>query len=648
MSLNQIPDFMLSDEVGSVKDQVSKIAGVGGVVEKTNKSEFDLYKVETTTEIGDKTLLPDWLQDSIRDVTKIHDDYLRQFAINICQPPYNANVNNLDNSSIINLALATGKNIYAPLGVYVCLSEIQMVTVGQCLFGAGKGGGISETHNPLVSYSDSTTLLFKDYTDASKNKYVKTRINHRVSAVDAQDDPLSTCINIQAENVTIHNLCVRLHIDDIPINPLEDSPIHYGANWDVGIFNGCRANMILRDVAVIGYFREACIWYDVTQHDFLPRFLNPLTGSSFAIGTVESGADGCQLHNPTTFGGKWGVKIQGAKLAIGETDQSIPYYDEILGYTVTDLRGASGFSDFLIIGGRIHGQNHHTLRRLYDFSNNINLDYDKGGAYSIDGYCNNSAKAIHGHRYINTRFSTWEPICVFLGRTSRDLFIGCHYDGGVTSYSVDGLTTISASDPNYCYGGWVNNDYTLNTKIIACSSNPYTAYWKYHQGDYFFANDFVSQQIFGCTSTQFGTGYNSTDDSNVVIMCGDTGNSRLYLGSKSKVDGFVMQYTASSNTLVFRRLQPNGTVDNVLNISRFDSGNVQMTVPNQWIQQASNIKWVNNNGVEIGQVTNGGNLHGATGITVDSSGGGVILKSPNGTSYTLTVTDVGALTVTPS
>ena len=52
MSLNQIPDFMLSDESGNVKDKIAVLSGVGGVVEKTNKSEFDAYKAETASELA--------------------------------------------------------------------------------------------------------------------------------------------------------------------------------------------------------------------------------------------------------------------------------------------------------------------------------------------------------------------------------------------------------------------------------------------------------------------------------------------------------------------------------------------------------------------------------------------------------------------
>jgi len=50
MSLNQIPDFMLSDVAGNVKDKIAILSGVGGVVEKTNKSEFDEYKADNATQ----------------------------------------------------------------------------------------------------------------------------------------------------------------------------------------------------------------------------------------------------------------------------------------------------------------------------------------------------------------------------------------------------------------------------------------------------------------------------------------------------------------------------------------------------------------------------------------------------------------------
>ncbi len=45
---------------------------------------------QTTQEIGEKATLPDWLQSSVRDVLKLHDNYLRQFGVNVRLPPFNA------------------------------------------------------------------------------------------------------------------------------------------------------------------------------------------------------------------------------------------------------------------------------------------------------------------------------------------------------------------------------------------------------------------------------------------------------------------------------------------------------------------------------------------------------------------------------
>jgi len=54
MSLNQIPDFMLSDEAGNVKDKIAVLSGAGGAFEKTNKSEFDAYKADNALQLDAK------------------------------------------------------------------------------------------------------------------------------------------------------------------------------------------------------------------------------------------------------------------------------------------------------------------------------------------------------------------------------------------------------------------------------------------------------------------------------------------------------------------------------------------------------------------------------------------------------------------
>lgn len=56
-------------------------------------NSVDSQLAQTALEIGNKSELPDWLQYSLREVSKMHDDYLRQHAINVRQPPFNAKGN---------------------------------------------------------------------------------------------------------------------------------------------------------------------------------------------------------------------------------------------------------------------------------------------------------------------------------------------------------------------------------------------------------------------------------------------------------------------------------------------------------------------------------------------------------------------------
>lgn len=56
----------------------------------TKETQFASQLAHTVQEIGDKTNLPEWLQESIREVIQKHDDAIRQLVINVRQPPYNA------------------------------------------------------------------------------------------------------------------------------------------------------------------------------------------------------------------------------------------------------------------------------------------------------------------------------------------------------------------------------------------------------------------------------------------------------------------------------------------------------------------------------------------------------------------------------
>ncbi len=157
-----------------------------------------------------------------------------------------------DDTEAIRAAFASGKNVYIPMGVYVCTGELELVTPGQKVYGAGMGmgyrfpGAWSSTH-----WSDVSTILMK----GEGQKRLRTRIKSRQTVVELGDDPLSVAINIQAEGVVLEDFCVRL---DVEVSEealeacaswnrtpeqqalVEQERTNLGADWDVGIFSGSR------------------------------------------------------------------------------------------------------------------------------------------------------------------------------------------------------------------------------------------------------------------------------------------------------------------------------------------------------------------------------------------------------------------------
>lgn len=421
------------------------------------KDDVTTQLAETTNEIGNKTLLPEWLQQSLRKVTKQLDDQVRDLGVNVKQPPFNAHVDGeTDDTEILRQAISyaeeKGLGIYIP-GVSVITGELEIkksIRVVGCGTGSGYGG------NALTRYKQTSGFLVKGNGD----KRVRTRVNFRENANDPQDAPLSVSLNIQAENVVLNDFTIFLDFDKA-----DNSPTNYGADWDVGIFVGCRVHNIFNNVHVLGYWREAAILLDVTRASNLPEF-NDLNGNPYDKGSVTNGADGFTLEKVYVKGGKWGLKIQGAKPKPGENGYISNYYDELLGYSVVDERGRFGASDLTTIACSFYGTDHHSKYRRDDFTGDYLTD-NGGGAMSIDGMAGNSSSAIQGMRFISTRFSTWEPFRIKLDRVNRPIFIGCHSEwgsGGLTSLGVN------IGDEEY-YGPISTTENTNNVVLIGFNSS---------------------------------------------------------------------------------------------------------------------------------------------------------------------------------
>lgn len=432
--------------------------------------------------------------------------------------------------------------------------------------------------NPVITWKDNTTLLFRSTRNANVS-YVKTRYKHRASVSSPQDPAISTCLNIQNECVTLENFCVRLDIANVPSNPSTDSPKNYGANWDVGIFIGCRVKVTFKDVAVIGYHRKANIWIDVTQDSKMPRF-SPPNGIRFPEGSVPHGADWCSMYGVMTYGGLWGLRVQGAEPAAGYDTYGPQYYDEVSKKLHADARGRFGFSDFLMIGCTIQGCDHHTGWRMKDISSSPNVinDIDAGGAYTISGL--SGSGKLQGHRYIDCRFSTWSPFNIRLDRSNRDTFIGCHAEthGGPHFSSTGAAITKSAQT---YYGDICKTANTTTTKLIASWITLYDNYFTFGQRDFRLAPDNNVQDIYGNTlvpsvTNTFSFGSGSRRWSQIYAASGQVSTSDLNM--KTEITDIPEKVFEALSRIDFKQFKMIDAVKEKGDAARFHIGAIAQQV----------------------------------------------------------------------
>jgi hypothetical protein len=293
---------------------------------------------------------------------------------------------------------------------YLCTKEI-CVRKKIDIEGNGAGNGYGDV--ALTQYSMKSGLVF----NGTGPKRVRTRVKFRATEADPSDDPISVGLNIQAEYVSLKDFCVYLWFDRT-----DNSPTNLGANWDVGLFNGCRVHMSMDKVHVLGYWREACAWVDVTRASNLPEFDDP-DGNPYLVGTVNNGCDGLTINKCYLRGSKWALRIQGARPKSGELTYSDPY----LGIGPSDGRGRFGASDVTVIASSLYGAEHHSNRRTFDITGNT-ADENQAGVMWIDGLSSNLSNKIQGMRFFSTRFASFEAFRVKLGNVNRPQFHGCHIE----------------------------------------------------------------------------------------------------------------------------------------------------------------------------------------------------------------------------
>lgn len=627
----------------------------GGIERSQAGKNSDTVSVKDYGAIGDGVLHP------------LSERFNSLIAANIAYAT--VNITSLDMSidtAAIQAALNTERSVHIPTGIFVCNDELFIKTHGQNIFGTGRGAGGNITR--YLDWKDQCTILFDEPVNPAV-RYVKTRALPRLSFSDPQDAPLSAAINIQGEGVILRDFAVKLAITGVPVDVETDSPTNYGADWDVGIFSGCRANVVMTNVASLGYWRKASIYFDVTRAKTLDEFPNH-RGEYPTRGTVTSGSDGCQLHNVLTFGGLWGVFVQGAKgIDGGGYTDGEQYYCSLTNQVVSASgRGVAGFSDFLAVSCDFFGCEHHTRRRMVDIASppNVELGEGEGGSLSIDGLAGNASGSLQGHRFISCRFSTWSPFQIRLNHSHRDTFIACQHE----NHSYKGLSTTGAELPNTAlnyYGMIAKTKYTAATKLISASATPKIEYFTYGVNDASILSDSTDTRssagnFYGKDYNVFGYGGGGSNNTSVTIKSGATGASILGFGTAANLFDGTLRYYHTTGVYNFRSSQSTATSGTVLEVIPSGGATILKTFGNLRLQP-NNLYVTASDGSDAFSVFGGsknanfgGNIYTtSTGKLIGTENNpwgsihlkdAVYLNSPDGSSWKITVSNTGVLTTT--
>ena len=356
--------------------------------------------------------------------------------------------NNPSTAALIAM-LAEGVRCEIPKGDWVTEEELEVITPGQVIEFLNTGGyGYAANPDALPNWQPNTRVIAA----GAFAKRVRTRRLFRGSLSDPQDAPLSAVLNVQADGAVLINPCVWLNCDYS-----NTSHTNLGDNVDIGVFVGTRVGVQMHNPQVIGYFRRAGIYIDVSGTNNAPRMLDK-TGNPYPMGSTPHGADGTHLWNPYVRGGRVGLALLGAKPKPGETDYSDPYYDQQTGGTITDNRGRFGASDFGVFGGRIYGPDHHSGRRLKDpeldggalsLASMMNEPDDAPAAVHIDGLAGNASTSLQGIGFFGTRIATTEAFRLRIGKGNRVGLTRSHIEGrsaasaGGSSINVNDVSSVS-------------------------------------------------------------------------------------------------------------------------------------------------------------------------------------------------------------
>lgn len=393
-----------------------------------------------------------------------------------------------DNTAAIRRAFTTDHNIKLGRGFYRVTEPIFNLKEFRHVKGQGMGG-VNGVPADRADFKPNSCLL----ATGTPTKRVITRRKYRASASDPNDAPMAAVLENWGGGSEFYDFSIECFCDYT-----DTSPTNYGADWDIGFYNGCRGEVSTTRMSVMGYFNRASFYWDVTDDFTIPQLLDPEgnpipktnDGSDDEWTVRASGADWCRMSYCSCIGGSIGVAILGA----GSDRTGAPYYDFITDQTYSDGRGKSGASDFRVENCQIRSVQHHSAHRRFDPAGmtyaamNATPDEETGAALYIDGWQSSGdapSGGIRGFTMAGGRVESWEPFRVRLGQVNDILFTDRVWNEvgawalHAPLYATDGITVVDPVDyDNFTYGHFCTNEYSG------------LVYWEYSTGSSMF-NDWV-------------------------------------------------------------------------------------------------------------------------------------------------------------
>lgn len=382
-----------------------------------------------------------------------------------------------DNTVAIRRAFATDHHIRIGRGIYRITGTVWNIKENRITDGAGMGMACSSP-DTVTLFNPPSCLL----ATGSAARRVITRRRKRPTSAAPNDPALSAVLENWGGGAEFRNFSIELYCDYT-----DYSPTNFGADWDIGFYNGCRSNVSCNQVTILGYFRAAGFYWDVTDGFAIPQLLDPdgvpFPGPGDPRWTARSsGADHCRMTACQVRGARVGLAILGADRARQSGNEG--YYDWVSGATIAgDNRGVSGCSDFRDRDSIIYSVNHHSGWRSQDpigwgaplTRANMEAEGDFApAAVYIDVWANNDnsasgpAHAARGILLDSMRVNSFEMFRIRLDQC-KEVIMGTRTwseggDGLYDLHAADGTPLASSSEyVNITYGHLAT---TPNTGLV--------------------------------------------------------------------------------------------------------------------------------------------------------------------------------------